>query len=121
MIQSPDGNLAIGFLPKSMTISISSLISSCFANSLLILAGTNSRNSSSSSRPPLLMLLLLSSLCSLGGLAGADVDAGLLQRSTSGRRMDGCDWTGIVVDEEEEKALRDLGNAEEEMRRVEEG
>lgn len=46
--QSPEGNLARGFLPKSSTTSISSPISSCLDKSLLSLTGSNSRNSSSS-------------------------------------------------------------------------
>lgn len=53
--------------------------------------------------------------------AGADVDAGLLQRSIFGLRMDGGEGIGIEVeDEEEEEAndLRERGN-EEEVRRAE--
>lgn len=46
--QSPEGNLARGFLPKSITTSISFLTSSCPQSSLFILTGSNSRNSSSS-------------------------------------------------------------------------
>lgn len=46
--------------------------------------------------------------------AGADVDAGVLQRSTFGRRIDG--------DDEDAKTLRDRGNGnddDDEIRRVE--
>lgn len=48
MIQSPEGNRAIGCLPKSITTSISCPISWCLYNSLLIPEGNSSRNSSSS-------------------------------------------------------------------------
>ena len=48
IIQSPEGNLARGFLPKSITISIRFPISSCPHSSPLILSGSNSRKSSSS-------------------------------------------------------------------------
>lgn len=46
--ESPEGNRASGFLPKSITTSISSPIFSCLNNSCLILKGTNSRNKSMS-------------------------------------------------------------------------
>lgn len=46
--QSPEGNLARGFLPKSITTSIKLPISSWPYNSLLIFKGNNSRNSSNS-------------------------------------------------------------------------
>lgn len=46
--QSPDGKRASGFLPKSITTSISSRISSCLNNSCLMLTGTISRNKSMS-------------------------------------------------------------------------
>lgn len=48
MTQSPEGNLARGFLPKSITTSISPPISRCRYNSLLIFRGSSCRNISSS-------------------------------------------------------------------------
>lgn len=46
--ESPEGNRASGFLPKSITTSISSPILSCLNSSCLILNGTSSRNKSMS-------------------------------------------------------------------------
>lgn len=46
--QSPEGNLAMGDLPKSITTSMSLPISSCLYNSLFNLKGNNSRNNPSS-------------------------------------------------------------------------
>ncbi|RRT77528.1 hypothetical protein B296_00028457 [Ensete ventricosum] len=107
MIQSPDGNRATGFLPKSITTSMSSRISSFRASSLRILGGTSSRNSSSSSwtaaaaveAPP-------------SDLDRVGTEPWWLQReqrSASGRRMDGATalrGPGEWRNDEEEQTMR---------------